>query len=149
MRAFEIGTSPVIQAAESMTIAEAACAMGKHQAGCLVVTRQNEAGRPVPLGIVTDRDLVIRALARKLDPAVTAVRCVMSAPLLCCRKDATIDEIVSAMRGRGVRRLPVLDDADTLVGIVSTDDVLVALATLAGQVNETLLVEPTLDRAYL
>jgi CBS-domain-containing membrane protein len=53
------------------------------------------------------------------------------------------------MRAASVRRLPLIDASGTLVGIVSTDDVLVALATLADRVNQVLNVQPTLDRAYL
>lgn len=147
MRAVDIGTRRVIQASPATTVAEAAEVMRRHQAGCLVLTRA-EGGRELPVGIVTDRDLVTRALAVRLDP-LTALECVMSSPLLCCRQDATIDEVVAVMEGRGVRRLPVVDNDGTLVGIVSADDVLVALATLADQINQTLNVEPALDRGYL
>lgn len=148
MRAAQIGTRRVLQASESVSVAQAAVLMSKHQTGCLVIVRE-EDGRTVPVGIVTDRDLVIRALAGQLDPASSALGAVMSAPLLCCYHDCTIDEVVLSMHDAGVRRLPVVDDSGALVGIISADDVLVALHAMVGQVTETLLVEPALDRAYL
>jgi CBS domain-containing protein len=146
MRAVDIGTRRVAQADASMTVAEAAGILRRHQVGCLVVTRQEE-GRTLPVGIVTDRDMVTRGIATHLDPATTAIECVMSAPLLYCRPGATLDKIVDTMQQRGVRRLPLIAPSGVLVGIVSTDDVLVALAALADRVNQTLNVEPTLDRA--
>jgi CBS domain-containing protein len=73
----------------------------------------------------------------------------MSTPLLRCHPEAAIDEIVETLQQRGVRRLPLVDADGALVGIVSTDDVLVALATLADRINQTLTVQPMLDRAYL
>ncbi|SEI94463.1 CBS domain-containing protein [Frateuria terrea] len=148
MRAVDIGTRRVIQADASMTVTEAAGIMRRHQAGSIVVTR-GEDGRTLPVGIVTDRDLVTRGIAAHFDPATTAIECIMSAPLLCCHPEATLDEIVDTMQERGVRRLPLVDPSGALVGIVSTDDVLVALAALADRVNQTLNVQPTLDRAYL
>lgn len=148
MRAVDIGTRRVIQADAAMTATEAAGIMRRHQAGCLVVTRE-ENGRTLPVGIVTDRDFVTRGMAAHIDPATTPLECLMSAPLLCCRPEAAIDEIVDTMQERGVRRLPLVDATGALVGIVSTDDVLVALAALADRVNQTLNVQPTLDRAYL
>src|SRR5690242_5733986 len=148
MRAVDIGIRRVIQADASMTVTEAAGIMRRHQAGCLVVTRE-EKGRTLPVGIVTDRDLVTRSIAAHFDPATTTIECVMSAPLLCCPPGATLDEIVDTMQERGVRRLPLVDLAGALVGIVSTDDVLVALVALADRVNQTLNVQPPLDRAYL
>lgn len=147
MRAIDIGTRRVIQAGASVTVIEAAGIMRRHQAGCLVVIREQD-DHPEPVGIVTDRDLVTRCVAAHFDPGTTTLECVMSAPLLSCRPDAPIDEVVDTMHQRGVRRLPLIDAAGALVGIVSTDDVLVALAELADRVNQTLNVQPMLDRAY-
>ena len=148
MRAIDIGIRRVIQTDASTTVAEAAGVMRRHQTGCLVVTREEE-GRHLPAGIVTDRDLVTRGIGMHFDPATTALECLMSTPLLSCTPEATIDELVELMRAASVRRLPLIDASGTLVGIVGTDDVLVALATLADRVNQVLNVQPTLDRAYL
>ncbi|MGN2246845.1 CBS domain-containing protein [Frateuria sp. GZRR35] len=148
MRAIDIGTRRVVQADASATVSEAAGIMRRHQAGCLVVTRE-QGGRLEPVGIVTDRDLVTRCIAAHFDPATTPLECVMSAPLLRCLPDASIDEVVDIMQQKGVRRLPLIDAAGTLAGIVSIDDLLVALAELVERINQTLNAQPTLDRAYL
>lgn len=148
MRAIDIGTRRVVQAGASATVSEAAGIMRRHQAGCLVVTRE-QGGRLEPVGIVTDRDLVTRCVATHFDPATTPLECVMSAPLLRCLPDASIEEVVNLMQQKGVRRLPLIDAAGTLAGIVSIDDVLVALAELVERINQTLNAQPTPDRAYL
>jgi CBS domain-containing protein len=148
MRAIDIGTRRVIQADVFATVAEAAGIMRRQQVGCLVVTRDEE-GQSLPVGIVTDRDLVTRGIGMHFDPVTTTIECVMSTPLLTCKPDAAIDEVVGTMQAHGIRRLPLLDASGALAGIVSTDDVLVALATLAERINQTLNTQPTLDRAYL
>jgi len=57
-------------------------------------------------------------------------------------------EVVGILRGSGVRRLPLVNGEDTLVGVVSADDVLVAITELLGRLSEAMMVEPLLDRSY-
>ncbi len=78
-----------------------------------------------PVGIVTDRDLAIRVVARGLDPDTTPVSSIMSSPLITAQASQPIEEVVATMRTRSVRRIPVLSDG-RLVGIVTFDDLLVA-----------------------
>lgn len=148
MRAIDIGTSRVIQAPPTMGLREAAQTMRKHQVGCLVVVHDEPHG-PVPEGILTDRDLVTRALAAGCDVDAIAIGHVMSSPPVVSREDATLDELIAIMRGTGVRRLPVVNLRGALVGIVSADDVLVALTGLSGELIHALVVEPLHNRTDL
>jgi len=83
-------------------------------------------GEGRPLGLVTDRDLVCRAMAMRLDPA-TAVKQVMSAGLAVAKKTALIDEVALHMRQAGVRRMPIVDEHGRAAGMVTLDDLLVML----------------------
>ncbi|HYD29255.1 MAG TPA: CBS domain-containing protein [Azospirillaceae bacterium] len=73
-------------------------------------------------GILTDRDIIIRAVAEGRDVATTRVEAVMSSSLFACHPDATCDEVRQEMVERQVRRMPVLDDGGQVVGLVTEDD---------------------------
>lgn len=75
------------------------------------------------VGIVTDRDITVRATAAGLDPAHTEVDLVMSDRVRCCRQSHSAADVLHRMAATQIRRLPVLDDADRLVGIVSLGDI--------------------------
>jgi CBS domain-containing protein len=103
-------------------IAEAAERMRKEHVGDLIVARFKEA-RLEPVGILTDRDIVVTVVARKVDPTTLTVGDVMSADLLTVREDNGIDFALREMRRVGVRRVPVVGSTGELVGVLSIDDV--------------------------
>lgn len=103
-------------------IAEAAERMRKAHVGDLIVARF-EAARLVPVGIITDRDIVVSVVAKKADPSTLRVSEVMSEDLLTVREDNGIDFALREMRRFGVRRVPVVGSAEELVGVLSIDDV--------------------------
>ncbi len=106
------------------TVLEAAERMRELHTGSLVVV--GDAGRVRrPVGLITDRDLVISVLAT--DPAGAGsltVEEVMSTPVLTAREDQDVSEVIPAMRARGVRRVPVVDAEGGLQGILALDDLL-------------------------
>jgi len=102
---------------------EAAKLMRDHHVGNLVVT-ENHPGRRVPVGIVTDRDIVIEVLAEGIDPKSLIVADIMSYDLLMAREDDELFDTIRAMRAHGVRRIPVVNREGGLEGIVSVDDLL-------------------------
>lgn len=77
------------------------------------------------IGMITDRDLTIRGVAEGRDPKKTKVREVMSGDIACCFEDQELEEAAELMENMQIRRLPVLDTAKKLVGIVSLGDVAV------------------------
>ena len=111
------------------SIREAAKRMDARGVGCLVVV--DAGGRPV--GMLTDRDLVMRGLRRRRDPDTTTVGEVMHGDVTRVREAAPLEVAIRRMRSDAVRRIPVVDDAGRLVGILAADDVLqLASSELAG-----------------
>lgn len=104
------------------TVREAAQAMKRDDVGIIpVVAGQNERRL---LGVVTDRDIAIRCVAEGKDGSCR-VRDVMSADdLATCKVDDDVDDVMGAMRSEKVRRIPIVDERGSLVGIVSQADVL-------------------------
>jgi CBS domain-containing protein len=98
--------------------------MRQRTVGCLVVVEKDQS----PVGIVTDRDLVIRVIADSRDPATTPVSQVMTRFPELVNDDTTLETALEIMRRRGFRRLPVIDQGGRLTGLVTLDDVLMLLA---------------------
>ena len=143
MRAADIGTQRVVQLNESSSAKEAASTMRRHDVGCVVVTKNTVIGT-LPSGIVTDRDLAIRFLSSE-NGEDKSLRDIESLPLAICRPDATLDELVDIMLGSHVRRLPIVDEDGMLIGIVSLDDVVAALAQLLHRVSRALTDARAID----
>ncbi len=96
--------------------------MRKYHIGALVVVDANDKTRPV--GIVTDRDLVLELMAEGLDPAVFTTGDIMSVDLVLATPEMDVMDAVQLMKTHGLRRLVMTDDAGALVGIVTMEDVL-------------------------
>jgi CBS domain-containing protein len=110
------------------TVLAAAMRMKAHNVGTLVVVDEKH-----PIGILTDRDLVVRVMAEERSPAATLVESVMSYRLRTVSEQASVEDALASMRGLGARRLPVVGRSGELVGIVSLDDV---LELLAGELDD-------------
>jgi predicted transcriptional regulator len=110
------------------SLAQAAALMRQRHVGALVVTTPTTEGPRVD-GIVTDRDLVVGALAEGLDAAHVGVGDLASERLVSVNELDELADAVAAMQASGVRRLLVTDDEAMLTGIVSLDDLLAAYAT--------------------
>jgi CBS domain-containing protein len=111
----------IIEKQES--VVEAAKLMRHHHVGDVVVVEEKE-GMNVPVGIVTDRDIVIEVIAEDIEPTSVAVGDIMSSELTTAGEDDELLETIKYMRSRGVRRLPVVNLQGGLVGILTVDDVL-------------------------
>jgi len=113
------------------TLQTAAASMSWHNVGFLVVYEPPTG----VVGVVTDRDITVRATAAGRDPVRTEVREVMSAEAVTCRDTDSVETAAIAMERRSIRRLVVLDGSDGLVGVVSIDDIARALGAdwLAGE----------------
>jgi CBS domain-containing protein len=102
----------------STTIAEAARTMRESDLGCLLIGRDEQV-----FGIVTDRDIVVRALANGTNATRERVCDVMSSEVLSCFEDQPVENVATIMAEHGFRRLPVLDRRGRLTGVVSLSDV--------------------------
>jgi CBS domain-containing protein len=113
----------VVFVEKSAAIPEVARLMREYHVGDLVVVEER-AGKRVPVGIVTDRDVVIEVLAEGVDMQGVTVGDVMSFELVTAREHDDLFDTIKAMRAKAVRRVPVVDASGALVGILSVDDLL-------------------------
>jgi signal-transduction protein with cAMP-binding, CBS, and nucleotidyltransferase domain len=110
-----------------MSIPDAARLMRDKHVGSLVITDTNE-GRVMPIGILTDRDIVIEIISRDISLNEVTVGDVMTYALLKVTEDENIFDVAQRMRARGVRRVPVISRLGELVGIIAADDILELLS---------------------
>ena len=96
------------------SIEDAALLMKASGVGALPVKNNGEV-----LGMITDRDITIKAIANGMDPRETPVLRIMTRELVCTNEDSTIEDAVKSMKIHNIRRLLVLDDKQKLVGMVS------------------------------
>ena len=119
MRAPDAVRKPPVTIAPEGSIAEAACLMDKNVVGALVVME----GGARPVGVVTDRDVVLRGVSFGLRPAMTTVRQVMTKKVLYVYDDQSLTDASLVMEKNFVHRLLVHDRQERLVGIVSLSDI--------------------------
>lgn len=123
MKVGEICNRVVVFSTKDMPLFEAGKLMREHHVGCLLVLDETDRGR-IPIGILTDRDIVVEVLAAGLDYRTVKVGEIMNADLFVAREEDDILDALQLMRRRGVRRLPVILASGVLVGIVTIDDLL-------------------------
>jgi len=123
----DLCTRQVVVAPPSLSVDEAARLMRERHVGCIVVVEQGGGGR-LPIGILTDRDIVMAVVAKDADAKTLRAGDVMTATVASVRESDTLYGVLSTMRSRGVRRVPVTGPHGTLAGILTLDDVLNALA---------------------
>ena len=117
---------PVRTVTPGQTIREAAELMREHHVGALVVVDQENPAEPV--GIITDRDIVVAIVALGLNPDLFLIDDMVDRPLTTARAEHGLREGLDLMKAKGVRRLPLLDKAGKLTGVVALDDILAELA---------------------
>ena len=125
----QTAVKPVVTASARMTIAEAARAMKQKNVGALIVVN---AGRP--LGVLTDRDIVVDVVAAGKDPDAVHVEDVMRKKPATLREDLGLMDAARIFAKTGVRRLPVVDKAGRVSGIVALDDLMMLLGNEMGLV---------------
>jgi CBS domain-containing protein len=123
----EICSRDVVFARREESVAAGAGLMRKHHVGCLVIVDE-AGGKRRPAGIVTDRDIVLAVVAPGIDAETILLGDVMSPELVAVREDAGVAEVIDLMRLKGVRRLPVVDAAGSLIGLLAADDLIMLLA---------------------
>jgi CBS domain-containing protein len=139
----------VVTLLRSDEVATAAQLMRARHIGYIVVVDPGAADHaPHPIGVLTDRDIVVTVVARDMDTKALCVADIMtSQPVTVCETD-TVDAALREMRRVGVRRLPVVGQRGELTGILSLDDVLDALAaqlqSVAGSIHKERAMEGAL-----
>jgi CBS domain-containing protein len=131
MQISELSSRSVVAVAPNDSLVTAAQLMRTRHVGFLVVT-QIGVSDGEPLGVLTDRDIVVAVVSKGVDPSQLNVKDSMSAKPLVLKADTRPDEALRQMRAYGVRRVPVVDNRGRMTGILALDDLLGWLAgTLA------------------
>ena len=133
MHAGTICIRTVVTAHPDETVEDAARRMAQYDVGTLVVMENHK-----PMGIVTDRDLVIRVLAQADVQKTCPLRTVMSTHLIRVPEHTPLEDALVFMRGYQVRRLLVVNDAEELIGIIALDDILALLGNEQAEVADLL-----------
>ena len=129
MKVGDICGRNVVTVREFEELAVAAQLMREHHIGYLIVVEPNIADRMVvPVGVITDRDIVVWVVAQGADPRTLRVGDVMTREPVLAQEDSSVSAALQRMREIGVRRLPVVGSMGQLVGVLSLDDVLDAFA---------------------
>jgi CBS domain-containing protein len=127
----------VVSITPRASVLEASQLMKARNVGAIVVL--SDDGKP--MGMLTDRDVAIRVVAEDRDPQSTLAEEVMTAPAATLRPDSSLREATELMRRSGIRRVAIVDESGQLCGIVSLDDILVALGMELGNVAGAIFTE--------
>ena len=109
------------------SILEAAKLMRHHHVGDIVVV-ENPGKANIPIGIITDRDIVVELLAEEINLSQVTVGDAMGLDLYAVREEDDLLETADLMRRHGIRRVPVIGTAGELVGIITLDDMIEVIA---------------------
>ncbi|MGD0202887.1 MAG: CBS domain-containing protein [Candidatus Bathyarchaeia archaeon] len=132
----DVMSSPVVTLDENEASNKVAFFMDKNDLGCVIVT--NSVGNSI--GIITERDLVIRVLAKNLKPDTVKAKEIMTTPLVTIEPDAAITEAARRMNRLDIRRLGVIYKGN-LVGIISSKDILGVMPELIEIIQERSRIE--------
>lgn len=143
MKTGEICKRQVVVAKRSAPLTEIAQLMRKNHVGSVVIVEDADARRPI--GIITDRDLVVEVIAPGLDARAVTAGDIMTASPAVARKDDDALWALKTMRDRGIRRLPVVDESGALVGIVSLDDLVEHVGVALGDIVQALGTERSVE----
>ena len=113
----DVMVDEVVTTDEDATVMQAVKIMNKLEIGCLIVMRKGK-----PAGILTERDLLKRVLAKSKDPKKTKVSEVMSKPLVFGKPHMEVEEVVKLMFKMKIKKLPVVQKNGQLVGLITLTD---------------------------
>lgn len=130
----------VVIAGLDTSVPEAAQLMRQHHVGSVVVVESLTGGRR-PVGVVTDRDLVIEVLAKQVSPDSLTVGDLVTGEVATVRTDAGVFDTLHYMREHGYRRMPVVDDGGQIAGIVTLDDYVALFAEELMEMTRLMVTE--------
>lgn len=134
----------VVVADRESTLLEVAKLMRQHHVGSIVVTDAAE-GVCKPVGIITDRDIVIEVVCNGLNAETLRLGDIMTGSLVAVREQDGVFETLQLMRSRGVRRAPVIGADGALIGIVTADDLIQLLAEEMSELSKLIAREQELE----
>jgi CBS domain-containing protein len=142
----DIASRQVVTATSDTTLAQCAQRMrAQHVGSVVIISGDRPDARPI--GIVTDRDIVVEAVALGLDPNTITAGDVMATSLGTVNENDDVLDALARMREHGVRRIPVVDSTTRLIGIVALDDLLAVLAQQLGSIADVISAERAKESA--
>lgn len=133
---FEQSEKPVASVNEKTPMSKVVNMMEEYNVGSIVVTKVDK-----PVGVITDRDVALKFGRVHKDSSMVEAQSVMQTPITTIRSGSGLMQIVQTMASADVRRLPVVDDKDKLVDIVTMDDIVVLLAETLGGLEDIIKSE--------
>ena len=112
----------VVVVEEEKSVTEAAAIMRQYHVGDVVICKA-KYGKQIPVGIITDRDIALEIVAKGTDPDSIRVGEAMSFDLTTVSEHDDLMHVIEVMRDKGIRRVPVIDADEALVGILTVDDI--------------------------
>jgi len=137
----------VLIAQKSDTLVEAAKLMREYHTGDVVIVEERN-GLKHPVGIVTDRDIVIELIAKEVDVKSVTLGDVMYRDIILAKENDEVIDTIKLMRQKGIRRIPVVDEHAALVGIVTLDDLIDLLAEQLKDLAELISRQQKLENKY-
>ena len=122
MRVGEYCNREVVIVEEEKSVTEAAAIMRQYHVGDVVICKM-KYGKQIPVGIITDRDIALEIVAKGTEPESIRVGDAMSFELTTVSEDDDLMHVIEVMRDRGIRRVPVIDADEALIGILTVDDI--------------------------
>lgn len=127
------------------SIIKAAKLMREHHVGDLLVV-ESRNGERAPIGIITDRDIVVEVIAEEADMEAIIIEDVMSYKLITAHENDDLMRTIKRMRMNAIRRIPIVSQAGGLVGILSTDDILDIITEQLMDIDQIIVKEQEKER---
>jgi CBS domain-containing protein len=149
MSVSDICNTRVISADKDTSIPDVARLMREHRVGCVVVTEEIKKGTLLPVGVITDRDLVLEITAIEANPRHLTAGDIVIRSVITVRENDDIRETQQRMRTHGIRRVPVVDATGALTGILSADDMIGLIARELQELAQLIAIERKRERDLL
>ena len=124
---------PVVKILPERNVAEACRVMEEYNIGCLIVEDDGKL-----CGIVTDQDIALKVAGAMRDPQQTAVREIMTTNPIRISVDKDLRHLTSLMHAFHVRRVPIVNGHDTIVGIITLDDIIALIASEMSEIGKAI-----------
>ena len=141
MKIKDIIQNDVVTATKDTYIKDAAALMYTNNVGAVVITEKRENNKQVPVGILTDRDIAISISKNSEFDSYKKIETIMSKNVILCREDVGISDVIQKMHDNGIKRMPIVDNHDYLIGLVSSDNLLMTVGEEISQLSEIITSE--------
>ena len=137
----------VVVASPKDDLAHAAQIMRDKHVGFLIVV-EGGGDRRVPIGVVTDRDIVVQVIAREVEPRNLVIGDVMTRAPVYCKETDDMEDVIKRMEGAGIRRMPVVNDRGGLTGVFAIDDAIMMMSKMLVSITGAVRREQRIEREF-